>query len=95
MLRWPRSRQHLEAHYDTDSELRSLCAAYEEAHGALDARRRRVAETAAEMSDYDRVIRELETDILGRLKPDTPLNGDPFPGPWSSLLRRVRQVFSA
>lgn len=95
MLQWPRARRHLAAQYDADSELRSLCAAYEEAYAALEMRRRRAADTAAEMSDYDQLIGELETDICARLAPE--IDGflpDRSPTALGSLWQRVRRAFS-
>ena len=94
MLQWPRSRRQLESQYDSDADLRSLCAAYEEAHAALEVRRRRAMDTAAEMSDYDLLIGELESDIRLRLPIDKMPPAE-MPNRLAAIWRRVRYALTA
>ena len=74
MMRWPDVRHRLNECYAHDADLRALCDAYEDAHEALEKRRRSAAEAAAEISDYTQVIAELEGEI-DRFLRDAGLRG--------------------
>lgn len=94
MLRWPAARKKLQAGVQSDPDFKSLCAAYEEAHEALETRRRRAKDVAAEMSDYERLIGELETDIQARIDWHRGESNEK-PGRWQAIWHTLRTAFSS
>jgi hypothetical protein len=93
MMRLPALRRDLQARYRSDAELRLLCDAYEDAHEALDLRRRSVDRMTTEMSEYARLLGDLEADIRRRVIVSGEERQEPVASsPWAATRRAMRGV---
>jgi hypothetical protein len=94
MMRLPALRRDLPARYRSDVELRLLCEAYEDAHEALDLRRRSVDRMTTEITEYTHLIGDLETDIRRRVLVSKEQRQDPADesSPWTATRRATRRI---
>jgi hypothetical protein len=76
MMRFPARRRLLETRYQSDENLRSLCAVYEDAQQAVDSRRGSIARLSAEIAEFDSLISGIEADISLYMSREA---GEPLP----------------
>jgi hypothetical protein len=94
MMRLPALRRDLQARYRSDAELRLLCDAYEDAHEALDIRRRSVVRMTTEISEYARLLGDLEADIRRRVAVSEGKQQEcgEDTSPWAATRRATRRI---